>query len=236
MTVYYLQHVPFEGLGAIASWIRARDLAIARVALFEDQPLPEARETDALIVMGGPMGANDEKRYPWITGEKRFIAEVIDQGKPVLGICLGAQMIAAVLGAGVYPNTHKEIGWFEVTRTTAADQTDLAGCLPERFNAFHWHGDTFDIPGGAVHLAVSQACPNQGFLYDQRVLGLQFHLESTRESIAALLTHCADELVTEPYIQTDETIRSGYKHIDGTNALMRNVLEHLLGPVYNQKD
>jgi GMP synthase-like glutamine amidotransferase len=229
MTVYYLQHVPFEGLGAIADWTRTHGIPVARVALFEDQPLPAARETDALIVMGGPMGANDENRYPWIAAEKRFIAQVIEQGKTVLGICLGAQMIAAVLGARVYPNTHKEIGWFEVTRTNAADHTDLGGRLPERFTAFHWHGDTFDIPGDAVHLAVSQACPHQGFLYDQRVLGLQFHLESTRESIAALLTHCADELAAGPYIQTAETIRAGYKHIEETNSLMRDVLEHLFG-------
>jgi GMP synthase-like glutamine amidotransferase len=229
MTVYYLQHVPFEGLGAIEAWTRTRGIPIAGVALFQDQPLPAARETDALIVMGGPMGANDENRYPWIAAEKRFIAEVIEQGKTVLGICLGAQMIAAALGARVYPNTHKEIGWFEVIKTNTADHTDLGGRLPERFNAFHWHGDTFDIPHGAVHLAVSQACPHQGFLYDQRVLGLQFHLESTPESIAALLTHCADELIAGPHIQTAETIRSGYKHIGETNSLMRDVLEHLFG-------
>ena len=107
MTVYYLQHVPFEGLGAIADWTRTHGIPVARVALFEDQPLPAARETDALIVMGGPMGANDENRYAWIAAEKRFIAQVIEQGKTVLGICLGAQMIAAVLGLPQHPQGNR---------------------------------------------------------------------------------------------------------------------------------
>ena len=139
MRAHYLQHVPFEGLGSIESWLQTAGYTITSSQLYQSDDLPNPQDIDMLIVMGGPMSINDEQDYPWLVTEKRFIKQVIDLGKPVLGICLGAQLIASVLGARVYPNAEKEIGWFPVNRVgTSQDSVFL---FPEEMPAFHWHGN-----------------------------------------------------------------------------------------------
>ena len=127
---------------------------------------------------------------------------------PVLGICLGAQLIADVLGARVYANEHKEIGWFPVERADSAGTTEVGRAFPESLEAFHWHGDTFDLPDGAVHLARSAICENQAFLHKGRVLALQFHLETTRETAEMLIENCRDELDGGPHVQSAEFMLS----------------------------
>ena len=150
MQVYSFQHVPFEGPAYIAEWAQNRDISLRKIALYENEPLPSLDSCDALIVMGGPMGATDEQAYPWLKKEKQFIEKAIETDMIVIGICLGAQIIANVLGARVFKNAHKEIGWFSVNKIPQADQFALGKSLPERFMAFHWHGDTFDIPPDPV--------------------------------------------------------------------------------------
>ena len=140
--------------------------------------------------------------YPWLTGEKNFIRAAIDTGKAVLGICLGAQLIADVLGSLVHPGDFKEIGWFPVTLTDEGRKAGISAILPAKLPVFHWHGDTFSIPEGAIHLAESSACKNQAFIYDDRVLALQYHLESTSESIQSLVRNCNAEIVDGKYIQS----------------------------------
>ena len=187
MRIHYLQHVLFEGLGSIEKWIRVRRHHLKATILYQDEPLPAMDGIDWLIVMGGPMGVHDEDKFSWLASEKRIIEECIRQGNVVLGICLGAQLIADVLGARVYPNRYREIGWFPIELTESGKKSPLFGFLPERLSVFHWHGDTVDLPAGAVHIALSEACEHQAFVYDKRVLGLQFHMESTPEGVDGLI-------------------------------------------------
>jgi GMP synthase-like glutamine amidotransferase len=230
MMIHYFQHVPFEGPAFIGQWAQDAGVALKKIALYADDPIPSVNACEAVVVMGGPMGANDELMYPWLKREKRFIEDAIEAQKTVIGICLGAQLIASVLGARVYANDQKEIGWFPIRKTPQADGTSLGRGLPERFSAFHWHGDTFDIPAGAVALAESDACRNQAFVFQNRVLGLQFHLEATPSSINALIENCCHELVAAPFVQSTEQICQGNNQAAASNALMAQLLDHLIRP------
>ncbi len=157
--------------------------------------------------MGGPMGVNDAAEYSWMLQEKLLISQAIEQGKLVLGICLGAQLIADVLGAPVTRNEHKEIGWLPVRLHPPVTLSPVFADLPEKFMAFHWHGDTFACPTGAKPAAFSEGCNNQAFMYDNRVVGLQFHLETSAESMERLLSNCADDITEGPFVQSAEEMR-----------------------------
>jgi len=204
MRIHCLQHVPFEGPAAIGNWAARNGYAITTTTLFEGADLPDQGDFDWLIVMGGPMGVFDEVEHPWLVQEKAFLREAIAAGKTILGICLGAQLIADALGARVYPNAHKEIGWLPIELTDQSQSSGLFTFLPHRFEVFHWHGDTFELPAGAVHLARSDGCAHQAFLHEGRVLGLQFHLESTPVTVSDLVANCADEIVPARYVQDAE--------------------------------
>jgi GMP synthase-like glutamine amidotransferase len=227
MRAHYLQHVPFEGLGSIAPWLDEAGYQVTRTGFFGPAELPDPSSIDFLIVLGGPMSVNDEDRFPWLIAEKQFIRKTIHAGKPVLGICLGAQLIACALGAGVYRNPVKEIGWFPVQGIASDDPSVFQ--FPESIDVFHWHGETFDLPEGAVQLAKSEACLNQAFGFGNSVIGLQFHLETTPRAAQDIVSNCRDELIPAPYIQTEEKILSAnpeqYKSI---NDLMNKILSFLL--------
>lgn len=203
---HYLQHVEFEGLAAIEPWLEQNDFSISASRLYLGEPLPAAEDCDLLIIMGGPMSVHDEVEFPWLMAEKQFIRQVIERGVAVLGICLGAQLIAEVMGGSVYPNRHKEIGWFPVQRAVQAAENPVFQ-FPAQTMVFHWHGETFTLPDNAVLLASSEACSNQAFQLGPNVIGLQFHLETTPESASAILHHCEHELVTAPYIQQTQAIK-----------------------------
>jgi GMP synthase-like glutamine amidotransferase len=227
MRVHVLQHVPFEGLGSMAAWLQARQAEVTWTRLFADPSLPPLAGIDLIIAMGGPMSVNDEQTLAWLRPEKAFIRDAVRRGTPVLGVCLGAQLMASALGARVYPGRQKEIGWFEIE---ALSHTQEAFRLPDKCAAFHWHGETFDLPHGAVHLARSAACENQAFQIGRRALGLQFHLETTPASALALIENCRHELVPGPTIQSEPQLRqappAAYTEING---LMDKVLSYLLG-------
>lgn len=208
MRLHAFQHVPFEGLGSIQTWVDRNESEISFTRLFQNDPLPSLSAVSHLIVLGGPMGVHDHRAFPWLEEEKGFIREFIHAGKSVLGICLGAQLVADALGAHVYPNRFAEIGWFPIHKSKDALSDDTAAFLPPSLEVFHWHGDTFDLPDGARCLAHSEACRHQGFYLGDRIIGLQFHLETTPDSMEALLAHCGDELVDSPYIQTAKSMRS----------------------------
>ncbi len=225
MRVHYLQHVPFESLGSIESFLIAKGHTITCTKLYDNQTLPPVKNIDCLIVMGGPMGIYDEDEYPWLKAEKKFIDEAISLHKFVLGICLGAQLIADVLGAKVYKNEHKEIGWFNITRSSELEATILSKAIPQEIEVFHWHGDTFDIPVGAVPIAKSQACRHQGFIKDDHVVAFQFHLETTFQSAQLLIENCFDDMDSSTYVQSKKQILSNSQRFLDINAVMSSVLE-----------
>lgn len=204
MKVHCFRHVPFEGLGNIEGWLKSKKFKLSSTCFYAADPLPQLDEIDLLIIMGGPMGAYDDKNYPWLTMEKKFIEAAISAEKKVLGICLGAQLIASVLGAIVYPHIHKEIGYFPLKLTEEGMESKFFRGFPVEFPAFHWHGDTFTFPRGAARLAETVACRNQAFSYDDRVIALQFHLDLKRENVEQLIENCGGELTKEKYIQTPE--------------------------------
>ncbi len=228
MRLHYLQHVPFEGPANIEAWSGKQGFTISGTKLFEREALPTIGAFDWLVVMGGPMNIYEEADYPWLVPEKRLIAEAIAANKVVIGVCLGAQLVSDVLKGKVHRNPQKEIGWFPVSLTSEAKESPVFSGFPDRFMAFHWHGDTFHLPEGAVRTAFSEACAVQAFSYNQgRVIGLQFHLESSRESIRLLLDNCREELVEGDFIQTEAEILAGEPHLPEINGTMSALLNAL---------
>lgn len=228
MRLHYLQHVEFEGLANIEAWAKDQGFTLTRTRLYAGEELPSIDRFDWLVVMGGPMNIYEEEIYPWLAAEKRFIAEAVKRNKIVLGICLGAQLIADVLGGKVYRNGEKEIGWHPISLTGEAGSSAVFSTLPKSLVAFHWHGDTFHLPPGAVWIAESKACRNQAFEYNNgRVVGLQFHLESSPESIRLLIENCGDELVEGTYIQKADEILGREKHMEEIRKCMTEILERL---------
>jgi GMP synthase-like glutamine amidotransferase len=227
MHIHYLQHVPFEDPAAILTWAQTRRHTVTRTCFFKNNPLPSHATFDALVIMGGPMSVHDEKAYSWLAKEKHFIEKAIAKGKRVLGICLGAQLIAHVLGARVKKNRYREIGWFPVTLTKKAmGSSVLFHDIPQVFPAFHWHGETFDIPDNALRIGRTAACRNQGFVYNENVLALQFHIESTPESIQALAENCGIELVPGPFIKrSDDLKRNALARTRACNAILYRILD-----------
>lgn len=210
MRLHFLQHVSFETPGSLVSWAADRGISYSITELFRhDHRLPVMGEADVLVIMGGPMGAYEAEKYPWLSEEIRLIRDTVYGGHKVLGICLGAQLIAAALGKNVYPGPAKEIGFYPVNFSVTAQGNPLFIHFGTSYTAFHWHGDTFDLPDGAQLLASSPGCVNQAFLLDGHVLGLQFHLEIGPAELEAMLLHGASELEEKGrYIQQAATIRS----------------------------
>lgn len=229
MRIHALQHVAFEGIGHIGAWIAAQGHQLSLTRLDANEALPAVDDFDRLIIMGGPMNIYQEARYPWLRAEKALIRAAIAAGKSAIGICLGAQLLSDALGSPVFAGQEKEIGWLPIRLTEAGKSTGLLADLPEQITVFHWHGDTFAIPEGAVHLAESEGCRSQAFLYDHRILGLQFHLESTPETVAAILAHCGEELqASGPFIQAAaEIVAVSPDHYCRINSLLETLLDRL---------
>lgn len=179
-----LQHIACEPPAAFEDELRARGLDLVRVELDEGEQPPDWREFAAMVVMGGPMGAYEDDLHPWLAEEKRLIGTAARSGHPIWGVCLGAQLLAAALGARVHPGPEPEVGLLPVELTPAAANDAVFGAAPSSFAALQWHGDTFELPDGATPLARSTAYPNQAFRY-RRAYGIQFHLEVPAE-LAAL--------------------------------------------------
>ena len=226
MRMAVLQHVEFEGPAAVADWAAERGFPLRIYQLYRDTALPPVSDFDMLTVMGGPISANDEAQLGWLGPEIALVREAIAADKTVLGICLGAQIIAKALGARVYPGGTKEIGWFPVQRTGSHSLFDG---LPDSFTTFHWHGETFDLPHEATSLAKSKITETQAFAVGQRVLGLQFHMEATEQSVRALLKGAGHEIGSGVFEQRPDTIVAGLNQCTNLRPLLDTVLGRLTG-------
>jgi GMP synthase-like glutamine amidotransferase len=231
MRIHIIQHVAFEGPGAIAEWALERGHLMTLTEQSRGGRLPSLNDFDFLVVMGGPMSANDDSRFAWLTAEKQLIAEALRKGKAILGVCLGAQLVAQVLGARVYPNREKEIGWFPVRLTPEAAASGLFRGLPAEMTVLHWHGETFDLPQGAVRLAETVVCRNQAFELDGRVLGLQFHLEVLPQGLEDLIQHSAADLVRGPSMQTGGELRASGHLVEALRTTLFTLLDRLAAAV-----
>jgi GMP synthase-like glutamine amidotransferase len=226
MRVHVLQHVPFESIGSISQWLESHRAEVTVTRFYKSESLPSDGGADLLVAMGGPMSVNGEKDFPWLKAEKQFIRDAIAKGIPVLGICLGAQLIASALGSKVYPNRVKEIGWFPIEGVSADDSTFS---FPSKTTVFHWHGETFDLPQGTRRLATSAGCENQGFQLGRHVIALQFHLEVMPENTRLLIENCSVDLTPGPFVQSAETIlNTPAAQYGAIHKLMTAVLSYLL--------
>ncbi len=224
MRVHWLQHAEHEGLGCIEPWLRERGHRLRATRLQRGEELPSVDEFDWLIVMGGPMNIYEHDRYPWLIREKFLIRDACVSKKQVLGICLGSQLLADVLGGSVSENHQLEIGWFDVSLNEEARRSALFRDFPETFTAFHWHGDTFRDPPDATPLMSSEACARQAFSWGEgRVLGLQFHLEVELEDARRWLEVDAPE--PRRYVQSAAEMLREPARFAENRRLMRRLLE-----------
>lgn len=229
MKVHLLQHVPHEGPGHISSWVVSNGHELATTRLDAGEVLPGWDEFEWLVVLGGPMNIYEDEKYPWLAAERDFVAEAVRRQKVTVGICLGAQLLADALGARVYPGGQREIGWFPVEIMHPDAESSVFEGLPRRLEVFQWHGDTYDLPKGARHLARSEACEQQAFIYKNRALGLQFHLEMTSVIAEEMIRTSSDDLLPGPYIQGAEDIVSDTRRFERLGAVMSRVLTQLEG-------
>jgi len=224
VNIHYLQHALGEGPGEIANWAAANDHTLTGTHWYRGDPSPDPAAIDFLAIMGGGMNIYEHRNHPWLVPEKRLIAEIIRQKKPVLGVCLGAQLIADVMGGRVYQSPEYEIGWFPILMREKARQHPLFSHFPEQFTALHWHGDTFDLPPGATLLASTAACPHQAFICQQNVVGLQFHIEVRPEDVRLFVQGETSPLPEGKYVQSFEEILAGDPHCPAVHRLLAALL------------
>ena len=229
MRIHCFQHIPWHGRAFIPSWAAGAGHDWQVTLVPEADRLPRPESFDALIIMGGPMSLRERDQHPWLLAEQRLLEDVLRRGQPFLGICLGAQMLAAVHGAAVRRGRHSEIGWYPLQLTDEGRDTWLGDILPDGLETFFWHDDVFETPTDAVRIAGTEASPHQAFVAGT-ALGLQFHLEVTSEWAAHLARRDAVQLVPSRYVQSAIDIlgrpASSYEQ---NNAVMAALLERWLG-------
>lgn len=242
LRIHALFHTDYEDFNFIKQWANSHNHTLNVSRSYDDDALPALDSFDWLIVMGGPMSVHDEEKHPWLIAEKRLIKQSIDTGKTVIGICLGAQLIAHCLGASVQPSGVREIGWLPIRLTPAGQAYPLLQDLPKQdFTVFHFHGDGFDCPKGASIIASSDAWANQGFVYQTAlhkelgtwVLAWQCHFEVTKESLAKMVVNGNNSIQSglKEYPNTvqspAEIIALGDNYIEENNARLSAMLNRI---------
>ena len=203
--VLVFQHDPFEDLGFFAEVLKKEHANYRTIRLFHGEvPDEDWQRVAALIILGGPMGVNDEEKFPFLRWEKRIIRAALDDSVPILGICLGAQLLAATLGTRVYKGSVREIGWNPISITPHGQVDSLLGYLPEKATVFQWHSAGFDLPPGAVCLASSMHYPIQAFRLGKIAYGLQFHLEVTQQMVERWIGERSKDLARTPYVSAEK--------------------------------
>lgn len=228
MKLHYLQHVSSEDPGSILVWAEEKGHVVTHTRFYDNESLPDQQDFDWLVVMGGPMNIYEEHKHPWLAAEKTFIRQAIDSGKVVLGICLGSQLIADVIGGKVTTNSQPEIGWFKIRWNDEAKNSPLFSFFPPEPVVFQWHYDTFSVlPPEAKVLAASEACSHQAYVYRDRVFGFQFHLENTPELLQGLIAECHEEMKPAAYVQSPEEVMAHPEYIGRNNIWMAAFLSRL---------
>jgi len=223
--IHYFQHADGEGPGEIANWAAANGHDLTGTHWYRGDAAPDPVDIDFLVIMGGGMNIYEHRNYPWLVTEKTSIAAVIAQGKPVLGICLGGQLIADVIGGKVYQNPEYEIGWFPIRMLEAARKNPFFAHFPEKVTVMHWHGDTFQLPPDATLLASSEACPSQAFVCGDRIVGLQFHIEVRPEDVRTFVCGETGPLPEGRHLQSFEQILAGDVHMQVVHPLLATLLD-----------
>ncbi|HEY1802407.1 MAG TPA: type 1 glutamine amidotransferase [Terriglobales bacterium] len=196
--VLVLQHARSEGLGTIEDALRGSGHSFKYLRTFEGETIPKnAGNLSGLVIMGGPMGVYEHAKYPFLKDEMKLIESFLKEGKPILGVCLGSQLLASALGAEVKKGPRKEIGWYQIHLNANAWEDRLWKGQPRSFTAYHWHGDIFDLPTDAVPLASSDLTALQAFRHGENIYGLLFHMEVTREQIQTMLQEFSEEIAQE---------------------------------------
>lgn len=230
MKIACLKHVDYEGPAYFPAWA-AREGHVLEEFLVPDTGVPRPGGHERVIVIGGPMSVWQTDSHPWLIDEKRYLADLLSANVPVLGICLGAQLLAELLGAEVRPGEHKEIGWFELETAPDSRGTWLGDVLPPTFRSFFWHGDFFTLPAGAIPVAGSRAHAVQGFVHGSS-LALQFHLEATSAWARRLIHRDSHELVEGPFIQpAARLLDTPGELFEANNRLLDRVMERWLAAV-----
>jgi GMP synthase (glutamine-hydrolysing) len=226
MRIHCILHESFEGLATIEHWISKNKHTLTFTHLYLNETFPDPNGFELHIIMGGTASVYESGKYDWLKEEKLFLKMAIAHKCKILGICFGAQLLADVLGSKVYKGTHKEIGWFPV-RFNKAECSNMT-FLPDALNVFHWHGDTFDIPESAVRIGSSEATPNQGFIYGNNIIALQFHLEMNFNQIQLMLESGGNELIEgNKYIQGKNHILMQNNFFADNNQLMIDILDYI---------
>ena len=226
MRIHCLQHLEFETLGNIPGWVQSKGHVLSKSLPYIEAEFPDIDSFDLLVIMGGLMSVYQESEYLWLKKEKDFVKRVIEAGKAVLGICFGAQMISDVLGGSVRRNNFREIGWHGVELTSLPGNEPFQKGLPRSFTVFQWHGDTYTLPAGARRLFSSEACREQGFVYRDNVLAVQFHPEVDEQCISNLITNCGADLKDGgPYVQEEASIRNRPEMVEISAGIMFSILD-----------
>ncbi len=205
MRIHYLLHAAYEGLGAIETWLKQNNFGVQGTRVDAGESLPKLDDFDFLIVMGGPQSVANLDQYAYLIPEIDLVNKAVNANKVVLGICLGAQILAAAMGAKVKPNQHKEIGVYPILFNLAGITDPIFTEFENPLSVLHWHGDTFEIPHEGILLASSVACAHQAFRVGNKAYGLQFHLDFTQESVQSLLQHEAT-LQPGPYVSAADKL------------------------------
>ncbi|MDD1727901.1 MAG: type 1 glutamine amidotransferase [Methanospirillum sp.] len=234
MHIYSLEHDYDDKPVFISRWLELHNYTLTHIRLYKGDPLPDPDLVDLLIIMGGAMNIYEESTYPWLVPEKVFIRKVIDSGTPVLGICLGGQLIASVLGGTVTRSETPEFGWHSIRRVSGVTATSLhhatitgVDLFPDSLTVFQWHHDTFSIPTGAVHLYASETCGNQAFLYGSRVIGLQFHPEMDDSTIRKFINQSKGDMTEHGLLPIHDDTLSRIQLFSIGNEFVSGLLQYL---------
>jgi GMP synthase (glutamine-hydrolysing) len=231
MKIWVLQHHPVENLGAIADSLEEAALAWQYVRVFDRTRIPtDMQDAGGLIVMGGPESVYQLDRYPYLRDEMRLIESALQHDKPILGVCLGAQLLAAVLGASVRRGEGREIGWYSVRLTDAAHEDRLMRGLPAEFIAAHWHSDVFDLPIATIALASSEKTAVQAFRYGDKAYGLLFHAEINEERLGRLVSEFGEDL-KRVGIDGDSIVAQAPEHLPALRRIGATIFGRWAAPI-----